>query len=151
LPAHLPFLGRGDKSCHGPAPAAAQQVARIRDKARLIAPDSSCPLLENGAACSIQPDQLSAAPMAFHPRAPVRRGNHRFLSQKLSGVASLPGHAIIDLDQLNATLAAINAVFVKEFLRIINLKKSALPLLKRCCGLREVVSRQPVALFLCGN
>jgi Fe-S-cluster containining protein len=91
------------------------QILRILEKARLASPDGPCPLLEDGA-CLLYP----ARPIICRTHGmPILTREHGkptvdFCPKNFKGIASLPGNAVIDLDLLNTTLVAINALFVKE-------------------------------------
>ncbi|HKZ17694.1 MAG TPA: YkgJ family cysteine cluster protein, partial [Geobacteraceae bacterium] len=92
------------------------QASHIREKARSASPDGPCPLLEDGA-CLL----YSARPIICRTHGlPILTREHGkptvdFCPKNFKGVASLSGNAVIDLDLLNTTLAAINALFVTEF------------------------------------
>jgi Fe-S-cluster containining protein len=92
------------------------QMSHILEKARSASPDGPCPLLEQGA-CLL----YSARPIICRTHGlPILTREHDkptvdFCPKNFKGVASLPGNAVIELDLLNTTLAAINALFVTEF------------------------------------
>ncbi len=92
------------------------EVSRIREKARTASPDGPCPLLEDGA-CLL----YSARPIICrtHGLPILVRENGKaaidFCAKNFKGVESLPGRAVIDLEILNTSLAAINALFVAQF------------------------------------
>jgi hypothetical protein len=88
----------------------AEEVARIRELARL-ASSGTCPLLENGR-CLL----YSARPIICRTHGnPLllsgREGMIDFCPKNFNGVASFPAAYVLDLNLLNTTLAAINAVF----------------------------------------
>ncbi len=91
------------------------EVSRIREKARAASPDGPCPLLEDGA-CLL----YSARPIICrtHGLPILVRENGKplidFCPKNFKGVESLPGRAVIDLDVLNASMTAINALFVAQ-------------------------------------
>jgi hypothetical protein len=91
------------------------QAERIRRRARGASPEGPCPLLENGV-CLL----YSARPIICRthglPLLTLRDGNRTidFCPLNFRGISSLPGKAVIDLDRLNTTLAAINALFIAE-------------------------------------
>ncbi len=90
----------------------------IREKARSAFADGPCPLLENGA-CLL----YRARPIICRTHGlPILtrefdRPSVDFCPKNFRGVESLPGSAVIDLDLLNTSLAAINALFVNEFFK----------------------------------
>ena len=87
----------------------------LRQRAATATPDGPCPLLDNGL-CLL----YGAPPLICrtHGYPFLTRSDGAtsidFCPQNFTGVSSLPGGAIIDLDQLNTTLAAINALFRSE-------------------------------------
>ena len=92
-----------------------KEAERIRDRARGASSGSSCPLLEDGH-CLL----YSARPIICRthglPLITLQKGIRSidFCPLNFRGISSLPGKAVIDLDRLNTTLAAINALFVAE-------------------------------------
>ena len=90
----------------------AEQAAHIRELARAASTVDACPLLENGR-CLL----YSARPIICRthglPLLIGQEGEERidFCPKNFREVASIPAVAVINLDLLNATLAAINAVF----------------------------------------
>lgn len=92
------------------------EVSRIRDKARAAAPDGPCPLLEDGA-CLLYAERPIIC--RTHGLPVLVRENEKavvdFCPKNFKGVESLSGRAFIDLDVLNASLSAINALFVARF------------------------------------
>ena len=90
-------------------------AAEIRERARVAAEDGPCPLLKDGA-CLL----YSARPLICRTHGlPLlgRRDGERFIDYcplNFQGMESLPASAVIDLETLNATLAAVNRLFVKE-------------------------------------
>jgi len=88
----------------------AEEVARIRELARL-ASSGNCPLLENGR-CLL----YSARPIICrtHGNPLLLSDGERvidFCPKNFNGVSSFPAAFVLNLDLLNSTLAAINAVF----------------------------------------
>lgn len=92
-----------------PAPTA----ARIRERARLSSVDGPCPLLEDGA-CLL----YVARPLICRTHGLpllVSAGEARRLDycpENFQDIDALPAAAVIDLERLNTTLAAINALFI---------------------------------------
>lgn len=103
------------------------QVSHILEKARSATPDGPCPLLEGGA-CLL----YSARPIICrtHGLPILARDKDTakvdFCPKNFRGIDSLPGSAVIDLDLLNTTLSAINALFVTEFYQGARPKKERL-------------------------
>ncbi len=97
------------------AEAPAALAAEIRERTREAAEDGPCPLLKDGA-CLL----YGARPLICRTHGlPLlgRRDGERFIDycpENFKGMESLPASAIIDLETLNATLAAVNRLFVKE-------------------------------------
>jgi len=95
------------------APAAL--AAEIRKRARAAAEDGPCPLLKDGV-CLL----YEARPLICRTHGlPLlgRRDGERFIDYcplNFQGMESLPASAVIDLETLNATLTAVNRLFVKE-------------------------------------
>jgi hypothetical protein len=89
----------------------AKQAAHIRDRAR-AASTAACPLLENGR-CLLYATRPIICRTHGMPLLIGQEGGKRidFCPKNFRGVASIPAAAVINLDLLNATLAAINAVF----------------------------------------
>ena len=91
-------------------------AAEIRERARAAAgEDGACPLLKDGA-CLL----YAARPLICRTHGlPLlgRRDGERFIDYcplNFLGMESLPASAVVDLETLNATLAAVNRLFVKE-------------------------------------
>ncbi|TRO83616.1 YkgJ family cysteine cluster protein [Trichloromonas acetexigens] len=90
-------------------------ATEIRERAREAAEDGPCPLLKDGA-CLL----YAARPLICRTHGlPLlgRRDGERFIDYcplNFQGMESLPASAVIDLETLNATLAAVNRLFVKE-------------------------------------
>jgi hypothetical protein len=90
----------------------AAQAAPIRDRAR-TASATACPLLESGR-CLL----YAARPVICRTHGfPLITGAGEsrkidFCPENFRGVTSFPASAVINLDLLNTTLVAINAVFV---------------------------------------
>lgn len=90
-------------------------AAEIRERARAAAEDGPCPLLKDGA-CLL----YEARPLICRTHGlPLlgRRDGERFIDYcplNFQGLESLPASAVIDLETLNATLSAVNRLFVKE-------------------------------------
>lgn len=88
---------------------------RIRERARRAVADGTCPLLEAGA-CLL----YAARPIICRTHGlPLLAGEGEarsidYCPENFRGIDSLPAGAVIDLDRLNTTLAAINALFVSE-------------------------------------
>jgi Fe-S-cluster containining protein len=91
-------------------------ATHIRGKARAASPDGPCPLLEDGA-CLLYPSRPIICRTHGLPILTREYGKPAidFCAKNFKGIESLPGHAVIDLDLLNTSLAAINALFVAQF------------------------------------
>ncbi len=90
-----------------------KEAERIRRRARRATSESPCPLLEDGT-CLL----YSARPIICRthglPLLTLQEGSRSidFCPLNFRGISSLPGKAVIDLDRLNTTLAAVNALFI---------------------------------------
>jgi len=90
-----------------------KQAALLQSKAQYLAEQDVCPLLVDGV-CAL----YSARPIICRTHGlPVLARNETtqivdFCPRNFTLAETLPGHLIIDLDQLNTTLVAINALFV---------------------------------------
>jgi Fe-S-cluster containining protein len=88
---------------------------RIRERARRASADGPCPLLEGGA-CLL----YAARPIICRTHGlPLLAGEGEarridYCPENFRGIDTLPAGAVIDLDRLNTTLAAISALFVSE-------------------------------------
>lgn len=108
----------------------AEQAARVREQAAQILPGDPCPLLANGH-CLL----YAARPIICRTHGlPLltRKENGEqlidFCPLNFQGLDSLPGSAIIDLDRLNTTLTAINALFVAELPEKSPFQKERIPI-----------------------
>ncbi len=92
------------------------EAARIRARATGVSADDPCPLLKNGC-CLLYEARPVICRTHGLPLLTSRDGKRAidFCPMNFHGVDTLPGSAVIDLDRLNTTLAAINALFVAEF------------------------------------
>lgn len=90
-------------------------AARIRERARRATADGPCPLLEEGV-CLL----YAARPIICRTHGlPLLTGAGEarrldYCPENFRGIDALPAGAVIDLDRLNTTLAAVNALFVSE-------------------------------------
>jgi len=88
---------------------------RIRERARQSSADGPCPLLDDGA-CLL----YAARPIICRTHGlPLLAGEGAarridYCPENFHGIDTLPAGAVIDLDRLNTTLAAVNALFVSE-------------------------------------
>ena len=88
---------------------------RIRERARRATTDGPCPLLEAGA-CLL----YAARPIICRTHGlPILAGEGEarridYCPENFRTIDTLPAGAVIDLDRLNTTLAAINSLFVSE-------------------------------------
>jgi uncharacterized protein len=87
----------------------------IRQRARNAAADDPCPLLEDGL-CLLYAARPIICRSHGLPLLIVTDGTRRvdFCPLNFQGIETLPGGAVIYLEQLNSALAAINALFVRE-------------------------------------
>jgi len=94
----------------------AQDADFIRLKAAASSPDAPCPLLQDGLCLLYQVRPIICRTHGL-PILVQRDGASGidFCPENFRDAASLPGSAVIDLERLNATLAAINALFIQSF------------------------------------
>ena len=92
-----------------------EEADRIRARARNASPDGACPLLENGL-CLLYAARPIICRTHGLPLLTMHGGERTvdFCPLNFRGISSLPGKAVIDLDRLNTTLAAINALFTAQ-------------------------------------
>ena len=90
-------------------------IDELRQRAVQTAVDGPCPLLDEGLCLlyGVRPLICRTHGYPFLTRIDGA-ASIDFCPRNFTGVSSLPGGAIIDLDQLNTTLAAINVVFCSE-------------------------------------
>lgn len=88
----------------------AEEVARIRGLASIASSDA-CPLLENGRCLLYAARPIICRTHGFPMFSSRREGVIDFCPKNFNGVTSFPAAYLLDLDLLNTTLAAINAVF----------------------------------------
>lgn len=88
----------------------AEEGARIRGLARLASSDA-CPLLENGRCLLYAARPIICRTHGFPLLSAERKGVIDFCPKNFNGVNSFPAAHVLNLDLLNTTLAAINAVF----------------------------------------
>ena len=94
------------------------EAARIRERARRAAPADPCPLLEDGVCLLYAARPLICRTHGFPVM--VRRGGERqldFCPENFRGLESLPAQAVVDLDTLKATLAAVDGLFAADGFR----------------------------------
>ena len=91
----------------------AGQSARIRNMARTASGAAVCPLLENGRCLLYEARPIICRTHGF-PLLADREGEREvdFCPKNFRGITSFPADAVLNLDLLNTTLAAINAVFI---------------------------------------
>jgi Fe-S-cluster containining protein len=88
---------------------------RIRERGRRAAADGPCPLLEDGV-CLL----YAARPIICRTHGlPLLAGEGEarridYCPENFRGIDTLPAGAVLDLDRLNTTLTAVNALFVSE-------------------------------------
>jgi len=91
-------------------------AALIRLKAGNAAPEDPCPLLQDGLCLLYQARPIICRTHGL-PLLITRAGESGvdFCPENFRELSSIPGSAVIDLDRLNAALAAINALFLQSF------------------------------------
>ncbi len=91
------------------------QASHVRARALGTSPDGPCPLLENGRCLLYEARPIICRTHGL-PVLTLREGKKTvdFCPKNFLGIRSLPGTAVIDLDRLNTTLAAIDTLFVQE-------------------------------------
>jgi Fe-S-cluster containining protein len=89
----------------------------IRDKARTTDNFSPCPLLEDGA-CLMYASRLVICRTHGLPMRSEYRGHRSigFCQKNFQNLKPIPDEAVIDLNKLNAELAAANRTFVDTYL-----------------------------------
>ena len=94
------------------------EILRIRAKALASSRDGSCPLLEDGA-CLLYPARPVICRTHGLPILTREFGQPSvdFCPENFIGIEKLPGNAVIDIDLLNTSLAAIDALFVADFFK----------------------------------
>ena len=88
----------------------------ILEKAREAAPDAPCPLLHDGLCLLYQARPIICRTHGL-PILINREGESGvdFCRENFRGLSSIPGDTVIDLERLNAMLAAINALYLQSF------------------------------------
>ncbi|MGD0842921.1 MAG: YkgJ family cysteine cluster protein [Geobacteraceae bacterium] len=91
----------------------AEQGARIRNMASTASGAAACPLLENGRCLLYEARPIICRTHGF-PLLADREGEREidFCPKNFRGITSFPADVVLNLDLLNTTLAAINAVFI---------------------------------------
>ena len=91
----------------------AEQGARIRNMASTASGAAACPLLENGRCLLYEARPIICRTHGF-PLLADQGGEREidFCPKNFTGITSFPADAVLNLDLLNTTLAAINAVFI---------------------------------------
>ncbi len=88
----------------------------IRSRARSASASSPCPLLVDGHCLLYAARPIICRTHGLPLLATDTEGARRvdFCPENFRGLDTLPGSAVIDMDRLNSTLAAVNALFVTE-------------------------------------
>jgi uncharacterized protein len=88
----------------------------IRQAAAASSPDAPCPLLHGGL-CLLYLARPIICRTHGLPLLVNRDGTTGvdFCPENFRGATSIPGSAVLDLERLNATLAAINTLFLRSF------------------------------------
>lgn len=92
------------------------EAAKLLESARQAAPSDPCPLLQDGLCLLYRARPIICRTHGL-PILINRDGESGvdFCPKNFRGLTSIPGSAVIDLDRLNDTLAAINALFLASF------------------------------------
>ena len=92
----------------------AEQQVLIRERARQATPEC-CPLLLDGL-CQLYVARPLICRTHGLPLLVVTADTKTvdYCPQNFAGISSLPGWAVLDLEQMNAALTAINALFIRE-------------------------------------
>lgn len=95
-----------------------QQADFIRSRAQSAATENACPLLHQGACLLYEHRSIICRTHGL----PILTGETSprtidFCPRNFEHLETIPGSAVIDLDRLNETLAAINALFVSRYFR----------------------------------
>jgi uncharacterized protein len=100
------------------AVAGRENTAFLRERVRAATSGGCCPLLENER-CLL----YAARPLICRTHGlPIHmiregRGGVDFCPRNFRGASKLPVEAVISIDRLNATLSAVNRLFVAEYYR----------------------------------
>jgi hypothetical protein len=108
----------------------AEQAAHIRGQAAQNLDDATCPLLSNNHCLLYTARPIICRTHGLPLLTSQENGKQLidFCPLNFQGFDSLPGSAIIDLDRLNTTLAAINALFVAEWHKNTPSRKERIPI-----------------------
>jgi Fe-S-cluster containining protein len=93
-----------------------EQLALLRNRAESLVGHDVCPLLDDGS-CILYAHRPIICRTHGLPII-IRHGEDvqvDYCPRNFQNVATLPGNAIVDLDRLNETLAAINLLFVSRY------------------------------------
>lgn len=92
-----------------------EEAAVIRQAARDASPQSPCPLLHQGLCLLYQARPIICRTHGL-PLLIERDGARAvdFCPENFRGAASIPGSAVIDLERLNTTLAAVNKLYLQH-------------------------------------
>jgi Fe-S-cluster containining protein len=101
---------------------------QIRARARSASFDA-CPLLENGLCLLYASRPIICRTHGF----PLLSGPEEikkidFCPKNFTGITTFPADAVLNLDMLNTTLAAINSVFIASWGNLTNLEQKRIPL-----------------------
>jgi Fe-S-cluster containining protein len=90
-------------------------AALIREKAAASSPDSPCPLLHQGLCLLYRARPIICRTHGL-PLLIREEGTSRvdFCPENFRELPSIPGSAVLDLERLNATLTAINALYLQS-------------------------------------
>ncbi|WP_225072364.1 YkgJ family cysteine cluster protein [Desulfuromonas sp. CSMB_57] len=90
------------------------ELRALQDRAGSVGPADACPLLDESGACRVYAARPIICRTHGLPVMTCLDGQRRVdaCPANFSGCTSLPGSAVIDVDRINAALAAINRLFV---------------------------------------
>jgi len=93
-----------------------EEAEAVRQTATQASVDGPCPLLQHGL-CRLYLARPIICRTHGLPLLVTRDGASEidFCPENFRGAASIPGSAVIDLERLNATLATINALYLRSF------------------------------------
>jgi Fe-S-cluster containining protein len=113
-----------------------EQAEFIRARARGASSAAPCPLLENGR-CLLYAARPIICRTHGLPLLTLQEGERTidFCPLNFRDLDSLPGEAVIDLDRLNTTFTAINALFLAEFFLNAPPEKERIPIAEALAGI----------------
>lgn len=92
-----------------------RQADHIRTRAQRSGPQDACPLLENSCCLMYEARPVICRTHGYPLLMDGQEGQRLdFCPRNFQGVETLPGSAVIHLEQLNTMLGAVNSVFVAD-------------------------------------